>query len=328
MVLGGVSGQTDDASRSRVIPVWGKETGEGRDEVDTTSVLDLGSELADIGRVANQVQRVTEPLDGASSDGDGALEGVDGLSVGASAVGRGGEETVRGGNDLLAGVVEEESTGTVGVLGGSDLNTLVSDKGSLLVTDHAADGEALKGTRADLSVHLGVRNDLWEDVVLDTEELEALLVPVKGLKGHEHGSGSVGNIGQVDTTVLSTGEVVECETLNGTEEEIIVVMCFLDGGDVVEHPAELGSTEVGGERDTGLGLESIDTLVALCSELTDGGGVTGIRPCNGIDAREGLSGRSAPDTRSLSLVGQACGQVQSQSGTCGWRQSARTHQHP
>jgi hypothetical protein len=104
VLLGGVASQTNDAARGRVVPVRSEETREGRDDVDTTGVLDLRGELADLGRVVNERELVAEPLDGGTGDGDGTLERVDGLGVGSSLVGRGGEKTVGRRDNLVSGV--------------------------------------------------------------------------------------------------------------------------------------------------------------------------------------------------------------------------------
>jgi hypothetical protein len=74
--LGGIAGETNDGTGSTVVPVWCEETGEGSDEVDTTGVLDAGSEVANFRSILNQADRIAEPLDGATGDSDGSLKRI------------------------------------------------------------------------------------------------------------------------------------------------------------------------------------------------------------------------------------------------------------
>jgi hypothetical protein len=116
MMLGGVSGDTDNATASLVVPIRSEQARERRNKEESTGILDLGGESTDFRRIADQSHRVSQPLDGRPSDGDRSLESVDGLGLGRRAVANRGQETVSRGDYLVTRVEQHEGTGTIGVL--------------------------------------------------------------------------------------------------------------------------------------------------------------------------------------------------------------------
>lgn len=99
------------------------------------------------------------------------------------------------------------------------------------------------------------------------------------------------------------GEVVNDPRVDSPKKHRLVVVRFLDLGNVVKHPAELDSSKVSRKRQAGLLLDSADAQLALLGQLLDHAGGAGVWPSN--SARECLARVFVPDDSCLALVGNA-----------------------
>lgn len=302
MGLGGELGETKDGTSGISSPVGGEETGQSGDENDTGGVLNLGGQLSNLLRGLNEANVVSQPLDAGASHGDGALKSVDGLGA-LEVVTNGGQQTVVGDDGLLSSVVEQEAAGTVCVLGLTGLKGLLADEGGRLVTETASKGNVGEGTGSDSAVDLSGGHNLGENELLDTEELDELLVVLEGLNVHEHGSRGIRSVCDVGATVETAGKVVQQPRINGGEGELASVVALLDLLDVVEHPSDLDTGKVGGKGQTTELGDLVRALLGL--ELLDSLAGSGVGPHNGVV--EGLAGLNVPENGGLSLVGDTNG---------------------
>lgn len=306
MALLRVGRDTEDGTTSIVDPVRGEETAEGRDESDTTVVLDRLGEGAELGRVLDEAEVVDEELDTGTGDGDAALEGVH-APASTKVEGDGAQKTVGGDDGLGTDVVQQEAASTVGVLGETGSEALLADEGGRLVTEAAHDLGALEGTLVERAVGLGVgRGDnLGEEDLLavNAEPVNEIVVVVESLNVHEHGTRGVGRVRDVDIVGASTVELVGQPGVDGTESEVALVVSILDGLDILEQPEKLAGGRVGGQRQTAaLGqLAGTEAALEAADELLG----ASVCPDNGVV--EGLAGGLVPDDGGLTLVGDADG---------------------
>lgn len=302
VALLGVLGQTENGTAGVVAPVRGEETREGRDKDDAGIVLDLAGELANLlGRV-DELDVVTQPLDGGAGHGNGTFQSVHGRVV-AKLEADCGQQAVLGDDGLGAGVVEQEATGAVCVLGLTGREAELADEGSRLVTEAARDGDAGEGTSTDASVDLRGGDNLGEDDLLDAKELDELVVVLEGLDVHQHGSGGIGGIGDVSAAVETTEQVPEEPGVDGAESQVALLVDLSDLLVVVEHPSELDSSKVCGNGQAAEFLDSVGAGLGL--ELGHGLGGSGVGPDNGVGQR--LTSLLVPDTGGFSLVGDTNG---------------------
>ena len=110
---------------------------------------------------------------------------------------------------------------------------LVTDERCLLVTNQTGNRESLELALRDLSENLGIADDLGQTSLVHLEEIKAILAPIQRLQVHEHGSRSIGAIGQMDTPIEPTSHVPQDPRIDRPKVEITGIVCVLDGGDVV-----------------------------------------------------------------------------------------------
>src|SRR5690606_1142693 len=138
-----------------------------------------------------------------------------------------------------------------------------TERGRLLVAEDAGDGSLTQQGRALCgAVHLGGRLDLWQHRARYTELLQNVITPLERLQIHEHGSGGVGDIGDVNAAIGPTGEVPQNPGVGGPEQEV-TCFCFRASSiDVLKDPRDLGSGEVRCQWQSDDVLEAIDAFVA------------------------------------------------------------------
>jgi hypothetical protein len=296
-----VTGEAHESAPGVRAPVRREESGEGGNEVRSTVVVDRRREGLDLGRRVDDAEVVAQPLHQRTGDGDRALERVVRLGV-AQLVAERREKAVLRVHDLFAGVEDQEVTGAVGVLRLAGFERRLSEGGRLLVAQDAGYRYlAQQRRRLDGAVDLRRRTDLGHHRQRYAEDAEDLLVPLQGLEVHEQGARRVGDIGGVHAALGAAGEVPENPGVGRAEQQVAGIRLLAGALDVLEDPDDLGSREVGGERESDLGLEPLDASVGR--ETVDDVLRAGVLPDDGVV--DGLAGVLVPHHRGLALVGDA-----------------------
>src|SRR5690606_26573747 len=230
-----------------------------------------------------------------------AFQSVDRCFI-AQLVGHGGQQAVTRVHDLGAGVEDQEAAGAVGVLRGTRGECRLAEGCSLLVTQDACNrnlAQQLVGVHG--SVDLGGGTDFWHHRARHAEVCQDLLVPLQGLQVHEQGAGSIGHVGDVHAAVNATGQVPQNPAVGGAEEQVSGFGTFASTFDIVQDPLDLGTGEVGGQRQAHGLLVAFKSFIA--SQLFDDVLGAGVLPDNGVV--DGLAGVLIPYHRGFALDGDA-----------------------
>lgn len=299
-----VSGDTKDGTTSIVDPVWGEETAEGSNKGATAVVLNSLGQSAQLGGVLDKSEVVDKELDTGSSDSNAALEGVHGLAL-TKIESDSSQETVSGNDGLGTDIVKKEASSAVGVLGETRSEALLANQRSRLVTQASSDLDALQSATGKGAVGLGVgRSDNLGQrdlLAIETEPIDEVSVVVERFEVHEHGSGSVGGVGDEDIGVRATVQLVGQPGIDGTESENTALIGILDSIDILEKPEKLADGGVCREGKTASRGELASTKTVL--QFSDKLLCSGVGPDNGVV--KGLASGLVPDNGGLALVGDA-----------------------
>ena len=118
-----------------------KKTGERRDEVDVSVVLDRKGQILDVGCLTNDPEIVPEPLHQGPGYGNRPFEGIDSV-LAVDSICHCAEKTGLGRNRIGAGIHQHEVSGAVGVLGISGRETDLPEQGRLLITENRGERNA------------------------------------------------------------------------------------------------------------------------------------------------------------------------------------------
>ena len=278
-----------------------EQAGECGNNVAAAGVLDGGSQFLRLCSVLNHAQVVAQPLDQGAAHCDRAFQSVDGSCV-ANLVGDGGQQAVVGEDGLAAGVHEHEVTGTVGVLRHALLEASLTEGCSLLVAQDTRDGGACEQTGcAAEAVHLGGGLDFGQHAHGDTHVSSDLRIPFEGADVHQQGTGCVGDVGDVNAAVNTTGQVPDQPGVGVAEEQVAALCALAYAFNVVQDPLDLGAGEVGGEVQADDVVVLANTLFA-CELFNDFLGA-GVLPDDCVV--DGLAGVLVPHDGGFTLVGDA-----------------------
>lgn len=300
----GVCRDTEDGTPRIVDPVRGEETAESGNECATAVVLDSLGEGAELRGRLHEAKIVHQELDTRSGYSNAALKGVHGLA-GAKVESNGGEQTVRRNNGLRANVVQQEASSAVCVLRKTSSETLLADQSSGLVTQAASNLGTAQGGVGQGTVGLGIgrAHNLGQLDLLgvNSEPVNEVLIVLQGVDVHEHGTGGVGGIRDVDIARRAAVELVDQPGVDGTKSQNTALVSILDLGNVVNEPEKLADGGVCGKGKTAsLGeLAGPEAVLELADEVLG----TGISPNNGVV--QSLAGGLVPENGGLSLVGDA-----------------------
>lgn len=75
-------------------------------------------------------------------------------------------------DDVTTGAEQEECTSAIRALGLTLFQAFVANQSALLITHETTDGDPCKGSRGDITVHLGGRDKLWQYGLAKAEEFE------------------------------------------------------------------------------------------------------------------------------------------------------------
>ena len=248
MLLAGASGQAEDRSTGVHVPVRSAETGEGGDHVDTTGILDLAGVVFGVFRRVDHLEFVAQPLHRRAGDEDRSFQRIGDLAV--EPPGDGGQQARGRRHRGLAGIHQQKTAGTVGVLDHALVEAGLAEQGGLLVTGDTGNGD-LGATEHFLgggTVDLAGWPDLGQHRPGNIEGLEQSVVPVEPFDVEQHGARGVGDIGQV---AFAAGQVPHQPAVHGAKQQIAGLGALLSTVHLVEDPANLGGGEVGVDHQTG-----------------------------------------------------------------------------
>ena len=134
----------------------------------------------------------------------------------------------------------------------------------------------------------------------DVHLCQDLIVPLQGVDVEQHGTGSVGIVGDMS---LAAGQLPDQPGFDGAEEQIAGLCLFTGTGNVLQDPAQLGAGEVCVDDQTGLGAEGVGQALFLQAVAVLGS--TAALPDDGV--ADGLAGGLVPDDGGFALVGDADG---------------------
>ena len=203
------------------------------------------------------------------------------------------------------GVQQQEVTRAVGILRLAGSQADLPDGGRLLVAQGAGDrqlaAERPPGRRHPVGFWRRRRQDPGQHLPRHREEAEQLVVPVEGLKVHQHGAAGVGDVGDVDAARDASGEVPQQPGVHCAENGVAPLGVGPQAVDAGEHPLQLAAGKVGGRRQAGL---MPDHVAAAVPVQGSGDPVRpGVLPHDRIAVR--APGAPVPHQRGLPLVGQA-----------------------
>src|SRR5690606_33102185 len=107
-----VAGEPDDGAPGVGPPVRSEQTGERRDEVGTTVVVNGSGQLLNLRGGGDQPQVVPQPLHQRAGDGDRPFQAVDRVLI-TSLVADGGDQPVLAQHAFGSGVEQDEVAGSV-----------------------------------------------------------------------------------------------------------------------------------------------------------------------------------------------------------------------
>mmetsp|Transcript_39982 Transcript_39982/g.85629 ORF Transcript_39982/g.85629 Transcript_39982/m.85629 type:complete len:369 (-) Transcript_39982:665-1771(-) len=173
-------------------PVGGEEPAEGRHERHAAGVLHRLRQGFDLASILDEPHVVAKPLHCAAGASHRAFQGVVGLGLGTKLETDSGQQAALRRDGLEASVEKHEASSAIGVLGGTHFNAALTKQGSVLVTQGASNGDAIKAAETlHGAVNLGVRLDGRQASNVDAELFADALVPLATLDVHEHVSGGV-----------------------------------------------------------------------------------------------------------------------------------------
>ena len=211
----------------------------------------------------------------------------------------GGEQPVLGMDDLLPGVEDQEVTGAVGVLRLAGIERGLPERRSLLIAEDPRDRYLPQQALVrDDAVRLRRALDLGKHRLRHPEGLQDPVVPLQGLKVHEQGAARVRDIGHMHPAVHPAGEVPDKPAVGVAEQQIAGIRLLACTLDVLEDPDDLGTGEIGRERQPDLRLEPVDA--AIGSEAINDRLGAGVLPDDRVV--DGLAGVPVPDHSGLPLV--------------------------
>ena len=97
---------------------------------------------------------------------------------------------------------------------------------------------------------------------------------------HQLRAAGIGHVGYVDAAIRSTSEVPDQKSIDVAKQQIAGFRLCARARDIFENPANLKATEIGGQRQTGMGAIAI--LSAMGSELGDCGSNARVLPDNRV----------------------------------------------
>ncbi len=81
-------------------------------------------------------------------------------------------------NNFITSTEQQEGAGSIGALGFSLVQALISNQGTLLITNKATDGDALEGAVGNVAIDLRGRHKLGQDATAQAEEIDQRLLPL------------------------------------------------------------------------------------------------------------------------------------------------------
>lgn len=213
-----------------------------------------------------------------------------------------------GDDGLRPDVVQQETAGAVGILGGPGLEAFLPDQRGRLVAQAASDAPAFQRARFELAERMRTRgaHDLghvhFVEVELVGEEVDQLLVVLELVDVHEHGPARVGGIGDEDV-VAHAIELVDEPGVDRAEGQSAGLVCLAHALLVLQQPQQLGDGWVGRDGQAA----DVGELVAAGPrlQLSRQRRSSCVCPDDGIVQR--LSGLAIPAYGRLALVGDANG---------------------
>jgi len=189
----------------------------------------------------------------------------------------------------------------------------------LLVAQVASHRNAAQSAHG-LAVDFRRRADGGQHSARHTHDLQDLRDPIQGLEVHQHGAGGIGNVGHMRAAVRAAGQVPDDPGIDITKQDFALLSLGAHTCHVVQDPFNLGSREIGCQRQADFGAEAI--LPAVFGELIAALIGAGILPYDCIVDRPASS--FLPYYGGLALVGDAhCGNIRRID--IGLFQSARDH---
>ncbi len=190
----------------------------------------------------DQIQVVTQPLDERAGDGDRAFQAVNGRIV-ADLVSKRGQQAALGLDRLGAGVEQHEAARPVGVLGLAGAEARLAYQGSLLVAQIAAyrDLVAKRPTLRGLAPCLRIAggHDPGQHRSWYSHNAEDLVIPIQGFQVHQHGSGSIRNVGDVGAAVRAARQPPDHPGVDIAEERIAAFCCGAHAINILQDPFDL-----------------------------------------------------------------------------------------
>jgi hypothetical protein len=111
-------------------------------------------------------------------------------------------------DDFVASAKQQESTSAVCALCLSLLQTLVTNKCSLLIADKSTDRYTSEWSRVDMTVDFGRRYQFRKDGHAEAEKFDKRWLPLESSGVEEERTGGVGDLANVKTFLDTANEIL------------------------------------------------------------------------------------------------------------------------
>ena len=136
-------GEHTDGSTGVVDPVRSEQTTEGCHEYTSTAVGNAAGQITDLARITEETQVVHQEGYTTTGDSHATFQRINRIAFFTHLETDGGEQAVLGNDGLVANVVKQETTSTIGVLGHTRREGAVAKQGRRLVAHTAGDRDAI-----------------------------------------------------------------------------------------------------------------------------------------------------------------------------------------
>lgn len=139
VTLLGIRRDAKDCSSCIIVPIRRIQARKGRDEEDAAIVGHRFRQFGNVLAFVHEFHIVHEELDARAGYGNASFECVH-APIWTEIEGHGGEKTVAGDDGLFSYIVQEEASGTVGVLGKTWFKSFLANQSGRLVSQASCDG--------------------------------------------------------------------------------------------------------------------------------------------------------------------------------------------
>ena len=186
------------------------------------------------------MQLISEPLDRSTCNKYGTFQNISDLSVKAPSDRR--NQSVLGKYRLISCIHQKETTGSICILGLTFLKAGLTEQRRLLITGRTShrDSSTEKG-RICLTINLAGLFYLRKHTLRNIQLLQDLIIPLQSIDVEHHGSGCIGIIGYMNSTL---GQLPDQPGFHGTEEKFSLLRPFTCTFHIIQDPFHFGCGKI------------------------------------------------------------------------------------